>query len=221
MRRLLPVILVVILAIALVIYYSLNKVKEAPPAKLTGMPWQIEILPDGHSKVFGLIPGKTTLREAIAVLGTDNELAIVENKTSTSLEMYFSHYQAGPLSAKLVLAAKTDPADIQQWKQRAIKKDYIGMGKAKKYTLATADRDAALNSVLRAIAFIPAVNLDDDIVRKRFGEPKETIGAEPDVTYYLYPKQGLSITLSPKAKEVLQYVAPPDFASLRAPLHSN
>jgi hypothetical protein len=221
MRRLLPVILVVILAIALVIYYSLNEVKEAPPAKLTGMPWQIEILPDGHSKVFGLVPGKTTLREAIAVLGTDNELAIVENKTSTSLEMYFSHYQAGPLSAKLVLAAKTDPADIQQWKQRAIKKDYIGMGKAKKYTLATADLDAALNSVLRAIAFIPAVNLDDDIVRKRFGEPKETIGAEPDVTYYLYPKQGLSITLSPKAKEVLQYVAPPDFASLRAPLHSN
>lgn len=221
MRRLLPVILVVILAIALVIYYSLNNVKKAPPAKLTGMPWQIEILPDGHSKVFGLIPGKTTLREAIAVLGTDYELAIVEGKTSTGLEMYFSDYHAGPLAAKLVLAAKTDPADIQQWKQRAIKKDYMGMGKAKKYTLATADRDAALNSVLRAIAFIPAVNLDDDVVRKRFGDPEEKIGAEPGVTYYLYPKRGLAITLSDKTREVLQYVAPLDFSSLRAPLHSN
>ena len=221
MRRLLPVILVVILAIALVIYYSLSNVKESPPAKLTGMPWQIDILPDGHSKVFGLIPGKTTLREAIAVLGTDYEMAIVESKTSTSLEMYFSDYHAGPLAAKLVLAAKTDPGDLQQWKQRAIKKDYMGSANAKKYLLATADRDAALNSVLRAIAFIPAVNLDDDIVRKRFGDPEEKIGAVQGVTYYLYPKQGLSITLSPKAKEVLQYVAPPDFASLRAPLQSN
>jgi hypothetical protein len=221
MRRLLPVILVVILALALVFYYSFANVKKAPPPKLTGMPWQIDILPDGHSKVFGLIPGKTTLREAIAILGTDYEMAIVESKTSTSLEMYFSHYQAGPLSAKLVLAAKTDPDDIQQWKQRAIKKDYIGLGKTKKYLVATADLDAALSSVLRAIAFIPAVHLDDDVVRERFGDPEEKIGAEEGVTYYLYPKRGLSITVSAKAKEVLQYVAPLDFDSLSAPLHPN
>jgi hypothetical protein len=221
MRRLLPILLIIVLALALVIYRSLTSTETKPAPELTGMPWQIEILPDGHSKVFGLIPGKTTLREAIAVLGTDNELAIVESKTSTSLEMYFSDYHAGPLSAKLVLAAKTDADDIQQWKQRAIKKDYIGMGKTKKYLLATADRDAALNSVLRAIAFIPAVNLDDDIVRKRFGDPEEKIGAEQGVTYYLYPKRGLAITLSDKAKEVLQYVAPLDFSSLSAPLHPN
>ncbi len=185
------------------------------------MPWQIEILPDGHSKVFGLIPGKTTLREAVAVLGNDNELAIVESKTSTSLEMYFSHYQAGPLAAKLVLAAKTDPDDLQQWKQRAIKKDYIGVGKAKKYILATADREAALNSVLRAIAFIPAVNLDDDVVRKRFGEPEEKIGADTGGDLLPVPQKGLAITLSPKPEKCCNTLRRLDFASLRAPLHPN
>lgn len=222
MRRTLPIIIfVVILALVLAFYHSPTKVQNTPLQKLTGMPWQIDILPDGHTKVFGLIPGKTTLRQAIAVLGTDYDLGIVESKTSTNLEMYFSDYHAGPLAAKLVLAAETDPDALQQWKKRAIKKDYMGSANAKKYMLATADQDAALNSVVRAIAFIPAVNIDDDIVRKRFGNPAEKIGAAGGVTYYLYPKKGLSIAISDKAKEVLQYVAPPDFNSLQAPLHQN
>jgi hypothetical protein len=189
--------------------------------ELTGLPWQIEILPDGHSRVFGLVPGVSTLQEAATVLGNDYELAVVENETSVGLEMYFSDYRAGLMTAKLVLAARTDAADLQQWQQRAAKVDYMASGKAKKYLLAAADRDAALQAVLRAIAFVPAVNLDDDILRKRFGEPAEQVAAEPGVSYYLYPEVGLAITLSADSKEVLQYVAPTDFSSLRAPLHSN
>jgi hypothetical protein len=146
---------------------------------------------------------------------------VVENETSVGLEMYFSDYRAGLMTAKLVLAARTDAADLQQWQQRAAKVDYMASGKAKKYLLAAADRDAALQAVLRAIAFVPAVNLDDDILRKRFGEPAEQVAAEPGVSYYLYPEVGLAITLSADSKEVLQYVAPTDFSSLRAPLHSN
>ena len=36
--------------------------------------------------------------------------------------------------------------------------------------------------------------------------------------HFLYPDKGLDLVLDSKGKEVLQYVAPADFARLRAPL---
>ena len=218
MRYFLPTFIFIILVLAL---YPFIDMDEENGPQLIGLPWQIEILPDGHSKVFGLVPGVTTLQEAITVLGEEYELAIVESDASVSLEMYFSDYRAGIMSAKLVLVAKTDAEELAYWQQRAAKVDYMASGSAKKYRLAAEDQPAALQSVLRSIACVPGVNLDDEILRKRFGEPAEQILAEQGLSYYLYPELGLVITLSDKTKEVLQYVAPYDFNSLRAPLLSN
>lgn len=218
MRYFLPTFIFIILVLAL---YPFIDMDEENGPQLIGLPWQIEILPDGHSKVFGLVPGVTTLQEAITVLGEEYELAIVESDASVSLEMYFSDYRAGIMSAKLVLVAKTDAGELALWQQRAAKVDYMASGSAKKYRLAAADQPAVLQSVLRSIACVPGVNLDDEILRKRFGEPAEQILAEQGLSYYLYPELGLVITLSDKTKEVLQYVAPYDFNSLRAPLLSN
>lgn len=218
MRRFLPTFLLIILVLA--IYPFLTQDKTSSP-KLTGLPWQIEILADGQSLVFGLSPGRSTLQEAMTALGKDYELAIVENAASISLELYYSHYRAGLMTAKLVLVAQTEASDLAQWQERAAKVEYMASGSAKKYYLAETDRAAALSSVLRAIAFIPAVNLDDEMVRQRFGEPADLVEAEAGLKYYLYPDLGLVITLSPDSKEVLQYVAPTDFNSLRAPLLTN
>jgi len=218
MRRYLPTFLIIILVLA--IYPFVGMDRSSSP-KLTGLPWQIEILPDGHSKVFGLVPGVSSLQDAVTALGRDFDLAIVENETSASLEMYFSDYRVGMMTARMVLAASSNAADLRQWQQRAVKVEPMGSGKARKYLLADGDREVALHSPIRAIAFIPAVNLDDEILRKRFGEPAEKVDAEPGVSYYLYPEKGLAITLSAESKEVLQYVAPADFTSLRAPLRAN
>ena len=189
--------------------------------KVTGLPWQIEILADGFTRVFGIVPGKSTLQEAADSLGDDYKLAIVENRNGSSLEMYFGHYRAGLMTAKMVLVGGVADAVFDKWQQRALKTEYMESGTARKYSLAAEDVSEAMQSVIHAITFIPAVNLDEEVIRKRFGEAAEIIDQESGVKHYFFPKMGLAITLSEDKRDVLQYVAPEDYSPLRDPLNSD
>jgi hypothetical protein len=216
MKRFLPTFLLITLVLAIYPFIGMDEKKSSG---VTGLPWQIEILPDGSSKVFGLVPGRSTLAEAAEQLGDDMELAVMvaRGETTGNLEMYYGQYRAGLLSAKLVLAAELDAATIQSMIENAADKEVLKTG-AHKYVLNEQDYPRAFNAVIETIACVPAVNLDHDIIIKRFGEPAEVIQKQNQVIHYLYPEKGLDVILSEEGKEVLQYVAPARFERLRAPL---
>jgi len=193
--------------------------------QLAGLPWQINILNDGSTQVFGLNIGHSRLADAIEKLGSDMELAIVTATTTNqdevgSLEMYYGHYRAGLLSGKLVLQTDIDAQTIKRWRDNALRSEYMASGQAKKYTLAADDLVQVLDEVIVGLTFIPAVNLDEEVILARFGEPEERIQAA-GVTHFLYPKKGLDIALHEDSKEVLQYVRPEIFQQLVAPLKTS
>ena len=200
------------------VIYPLACMDEGDRQKVTGLPWQIDRLADGNTRVFGIVPGKSRMQEAADILGDDYELAIVENKNNTNLEMYYGHYRAGLMTAKMVLVGDVAADVFHQWQQRASKGEYMESGTARKYSLAAEDIPEAMQSVIGSITFIPVVNLDEEIVRKRFGDAPEVIESEPGVKHYLFADKGLAIALSDDKKDVLQYVAPGDFSRLRDPL---
>ena len=213
MRRFLPTFLIIILVLA--IYPFLGK--EERPVGVAGLPWQISVLPDGSTKVFGLVPGETTLGQAVIRLGDDMELAIMAAADEAgSLELYYGQYRAGLLSAKMVLAADIDEASLASMRENAASVEVLKSG-ARKYVLNKADHEQAFGAVIQTIAFIPSTNLDHDTIVSRFGEPEELVSRDRQ-THYLYPSKGLDVVLSEEGKEVLQYVAPSDFERLRAPL---
>ena len=214
MRRFLPTFLLITLVLAIYPFIG----KDRQNVTVTGLPWQIDVLPDGTTRVFGVTPGQTTLGEAAAHLGDDMELAImVARGEAGNLEMYYGQYRAGLMSAKLVLAAEMDAAAIESMQQNAADKEILKTG-VYKYVLDEQDYGRAFNAVISSIAFIPAVNLDHDMVTKRFGEADEIIQSDNGVSHYLYPAKGLDVILSEEGKEVLQYVAPAEFSRLRDPL---
>jgi hypothetical protein len=213
MRRFLPTFLIIILVLAIYPFLGMDE----KPVGVVGLPWQITVLPDGSSKVFGLVPGDTTLGQARARLGDDMELAIMAAAGEAgSLEMYYGQYRAGLLSAKLVLAAELDTESLQSMRENAASKEILKSG-ARKYVLVEEDYEKAFTAVIQTIAFIPATDLDHDTIIARFGEPEEVITRD-DQTHYLYPEKGLDVVLSEQGKEVLQYVAPSGFKRLREPL---
>jgi hypothetical protein len=210
--------LFLLLAVALAIYPFLNPAENGD--KVTGLPWQIAIQPDGSTQVFGLHIGKSRLSEAYDILGNDMELAIIAASDEPgTLEMYYGHYQAGLLSGKLVLQTSASEQNIKNWRENAAKSDYMASGRAKKYTLSDDDSQHVLQEIITGITFIPAVNLDEEIILARFGQPDKKI-ALAGATHYLYPDKGLDIALYIEAKEVLQYVSPAAFSQLAQPLIS-
>lgn len=191
---------------------------DQPGNKLTGLPWQIDVTADGHTRVFGISPGYSSLADAVASLGDDHVLAIVSSQSGSSLEMFFGHYRVGLMSAKVVMLAEATEDQISEWMQNSPGYEHMQSGQAKQFTLSERDKAAALAATIKLVTFIPAVNLDDEIIRKRFGEPAQVLDGGEGVTHYLFDAKGLVITLHEEGKEVLQYISPASFGELIAPL---
>ncbi|HTY03230.1 MAG TPA: hypothetical protein VMC81_05820 [Rhodocyclaceae bacterium] len=211
------------LAVIIAILFAPMVLSPAPDNShgkpVEGLPWQIEALPDGTSRVLGLALGTATLNDARARFG-DGELALVAAQDETeSLEMYFTDVTAGVITGKVVVTGAMGAADLAALRQRATKTEYMASG-TKKSQLADQDLPAAYATPVRALAFIPSVNLDEAMVIQRFGQPGERIRVSDKLEHFLYPERGLDVVLDADGKELLQYVAPRDFAKLREPLIS-
>jgi hypothetical protein len=202
-------LLFALLAAVLLVYPFLDESENAPP--LTGLPWQIEVMPDGSTRVFDLHLGTSRLSDALDILGHDMQLAIVAGSGEAGdLEMYYGNYRTGLLSGKLILQTSSSEEKIQRWREQAIKSEYMSSGQAVKYLPTADDLPQVLAETISGITFIPSLNLDEAIIQARFGEPEQRIQRE-GVTHWLYPEIGLDIAIFEEAKEVLQYVPPQDF----------
>ena len=81
--------------------------------------------------------------------------------------------------------------------------------------MANEDIEAIQRVVITAITYLPAIDLDEEIINARFGRPKEQVVQPEGAIYWLYPDRGLSILVDPNGKEILQYLAPQDFVAVR------
>jgi len=210
--------LLLFLAIIIGAFLSLKPDVRKSTATVRGLPWQIETLPDGRSKVFGITLGQDTLGQARELLGPDMKLAIISTTgDDRSLEMYYDRYTAGVLSGKLVLTAELAADQLTQMIERSTKTDYTKTG-ARKFRLHPDDLPLAWRTPVQSLTFIPTVSIDQQTAIKRFGEPAEIISSDEHTTHLLYPEKGLDLIIDEDGREILQYVAPREFFRVRDPL---
>lgn len=207
------------LIIAVIVVSALFRSAEKPAVQpLEGLPWQIEILPNGETRVFGLIPAHSTLDDARGRFGMDMEIAVIAAPGEPgSLEAYSSSVTTGMIMGRMILVADVDRETVARLRQRAIKSVHMDSS-TRKYLLHPDDLAFAWRAPIAGITFIPAANLDEQTVLRRFGVPNERIRVDDRVEHFLYPEKGLDLALDSKGKEVLQYIAPRQFARLREPL---
>lgn len=207
-------IVALILALALIPMLFADKDGSEPGH---GLPWQIDTLYGGKSRVFGLILGEATLTDAQHTLGKDMQVALIAAPNETgAVEAYFDRVSTGFITGKMIITADLNPNDLAQMRSRAVKQNYMESS-TRKITLAAEDLQTAMNARIRAISFIPGIHLDADMAEQRFGPPAERYKSGT-TEHLLYPDKGLDIVLDSEGKEILQYVAPGMFAQLRDPL---
>jgi hypothetical protein len=211
MKPFIAAFIAILLAIGLLFF---NSNKPDNNAVVTGLPWQIDILPEGNTRVFGITLGQTTLGEAIALLGDDLDLAIIAAPHETgALEAYYSRYSAGPITGKLLLILDIAPETLAPLRERAFQD-----GGMRRYRLHPDDLPVAYQTPVSAINFLPSFNLDEEIAQNRFGVPAEIIQVRAEQKHFLYPEKGLDLILNEDGKEILQYLSPGKFSAYRARL---
>lgn len=191
----------------------------------SGLPWQIEVLPGGASRVMGLTlsngPNASTLADVRRLFGAEVPIAVIAAPgEGGSLEAFVDPAQVGFVSGKLVVTARLDAGTIQGLRERALKSDFMESA-TRRYTLAPADEALALKAPIAALSFIPQARLDADAILARFGQPARRVQSNGHLEHFLYPQKGLDVVLDTEGKELLQYVAPADFAGLSAPLEAS
>ena len=214
MKYFLVLLLVILMALGLAL--SRN---DAPPNNepVTGLPWQIDLLPGGETRVFGITLGRTSFGEAMQQLGEDLDLAIIAAPQETgTLEAYYSHYSAGPITGKLILIMDVAPDTLTAMRERSFQD-----GGTRRHHLHPDDLPAAYQAPVRMINFMPSLNLDEEIAHARFGIPAEIIQVTADLQHLLYPDKRLDLILSADGKEVLQYLTAGGFNALRAQLRES
>jgi hypothetical protein len=196
----------------------IDKDAKPPQSPAEGLPWQIDVLAAGHTRVFGLTPGVSTLDEARGRFGPDAQVALIIAPGETgSVEAYYETLTAGFVTGKMVLTLETSQPQREAMLKRAIKADFME-STTRRIALAEVDLQELSKVRVQAFTFIPSASLSEDIVLQRFGPPAERVRAGEHAEHFLYPDKGLDLRLDAKGKEVLQYVAPREFARLRDPL---
>jgi hypothetical protein len=215
MKYLLILLLIILVAVGLLVIKTGEHAGDQPgDAPVTGLPWQIERLPDGSTRVFGITPGQTTLDEAIERLGDTLELAVIAAPhESGSLEAYYRHYSAGPITGSLILVLDVAGDALTGLRNRGLQD-----AGTRRYLLHPDDLPAAYRAPVRVITFMPSLNLDEAIAQTRFGDPAEVVQVEDRQQHWLYPALGLDLVLNADGKDLLQYLSPGAFTAHRVRL---
>lgn len=187
------------------------------------LPWESQLNENGHISVMGVEIGDTTLKQARKLLGGRAEVALFQDKGNGQLsaEAFFSEVTSGGLSGRIIVGLAVPGDRLYLMAERADKRKPMETGNIKLQPH-WQDRDELADSVIKSVTYIPYIDLDDEVIRSRFGEPKRTLETQQGILHYLYPQKGLDVLLDPNGKEVIQYVNPADFTELLAPLqHKN
>ena len=202
--------------------YFLLKPSAQPDTgiKSLALPWQIQVNGDGTASVFGITPERTTVSELLDLWGEDHELAIIsDSEDRNGLEIYYSHFNIGPLQAKLIANVSADSKQLEAMQAAASSSSYTGSG-SRKFLLNENDLKQIQNWVIDSLSYLPSARLDEGIILDRFGKPQQRIADGEGVEHFLYPEKGLDIVLNTEGKELLQYVAPRSFDKLTKPLEA-
>jgi len=211
-------LIALILLVLIVPFFIPGPGKQAGVDPESNLPWQITADGQGGSSVFGLRPGVSTLGDVRRRLGDEIEVAIIaEPNEIGSLEGYYAQVPLGFVLARVIVTVDVSDEAISAMRERAVRAKHME-STTRRITLHPDDLAAADRRPIRAISVIPTVNLDEATIVQRFGEPGERIVVSDKRTHLLYPKLGLDIVVDKDGKELLQYVAPQQFARVREPL---
>lgn len=194
---------------------------KQPAGPAQDLPWQVKVMPDGGTRVFGVELGRSTLGEAEMRIGDQAKVALFAAPAGDyAAEAYYDGVNLSGLHAKLVLSLAVPQAELAEMFGRGLRISTAESG-ARKVDLAPQDEGSLRWAVISMITYIPSTDVSEDLLRKRFGAPaqrvRETGGA---VVHLLYPALGLDVALPAEGKRVFQYLPPGKFAEAMAPLLS-
>jgi hypothetical protein len=191
------------------------------PMRKDDVPWHIEHPTPDSVKVFGLTLGQSNPDEAEKRFKEDGKPSLFKSPSGKLVaEVFFEQVDLAGLRAKVVVTVAASEAELKEMYERGLRLASTGSGK--KITLSPDDIARLRSLPIDSLTYMPGVRVEEAMFLKRFGEPEQRIREKKSgAVHWLYPKNGLDITLGGGEKPLLQFVPPKDFSKLLDPLKAS
>jgi len=191
------------------------------PTMKDDLPWHIEHPTPTSVRVFGLTLGQSNTNDAQKKFREEAKPSLFKSPDGKLIaEAFFEQVDLAGLRSKVVLTIEVPETELKGMYERGLRIAATGSGK--KVTMATEDVARLLTHPISSLTYIPGFRVEDEMFLKRFGQPAQRVKEkENGAIHWLYPQNGLDITLGGEEKPVLQYVSPGDFDRLLQPLLAN
>jgi len=188
---------------------------ERPDEGLARVPWDVRVDSRGHTQVFGLTLGQSTLADVRTLFHEEGEISLfVSEQGQYTAESYFEQIYLDRLRADFVLTLDAPQGTLTGMYERGLRVSQLPSG-SKRIKLDPVDIDTLAQAPIRHIAYLPMSALPEDLLEHRFGTPMERITeTKSGVVHWIYPDKGLDLARDPKGKVVIQYVNPADVPDL-------
>lgn len=179
------------------------------------LPWNIQVLSADRVKVLGLEIGQTSLADAHKIWDSEFNLGLFVKKGELkSLVAFFDSVRISGLSSKIFVEMDMTGQPWQDWVARYAQAKAMPDQEVR-YSLSAEDYRVATQLPVILVTYVPAVNLDEDVAKQRFGQDYELLNVSKTIDYWLYPAKGLAIRMDKEGKELLRYAPPARFESIR------
>jgi hypothetical protein len=188
------------------------------PRRSDDLPWHIEHPTSDSVRIFGLTLGQSVANEAELRFKEEAKPSLFKSPEGKMIaEIFFEQVDLAGLRSKVVLTIDVPEAELKGMYERGLRMASTGSGK--KITM-TPDDIARLRTMpISSLTYLPGLRVEEALFLKRFGQPAQRIKEkESGLVHWLYPQNGLDITLVGGEKPVLQYVSPKNFDTLVRPL---
>lgn len=200
-----------LIGLGLLVLWLVTPELDDPHVASQDLPWHIEVLEDGSSRVLGIHLGEAALSDLIARFGAPDGIALFAGETDRSLEAYFATVRLGRLEGRLVAKLAFSEDEVEGLAQRAVGAEPASGG-GRRLQLGPADKAGTAQRRVTAMSFLPKYRgLDAAFFRERLGEPPAWLSADPSEVRWFYPRLGLSLLLTASAGSALEYQPPRDF----------
>jgi hypothetical protein len=181
-------------------------------------PWFIEHPTPDSVRVFGLTLGQSVANEAELRFKEEAKPSLFKSPEGKMIaEVFFEQVDLAGLRSKIVLTIDIPEAELQGMYERGLRMAATGSGK--KITMTPDDIAKLRTWPIGSLTYLPSLHVEEAIFLKRFGQPAQRVQENKSgLVHWLYPQNGLDITLGGGEKPLLQFVPPKDFDKLVRPL---
>ncbi|HZW26498.1 MAG TPA: hypothetical protein VFF26_13555 [Gallionella sp.] len=210
-------IYLIVAAVSVLLFVGSFLIPGEPMMK-DDLPWHIEHPTPDSVRVFGLTMGLSTTDDAQKKFREEAIPSLFKAPGGQMIaEVFFEQVDLAGLRSKIVLTVDVPETELKGMYERGLRMAATGSGK--KITMAPEDVARLRTYPISSLTYIPGFRVEDEMFLKRFGQPAQRVKEkENGAIHWLYPQNGLDITLGGENKPLLQYVSPTQFHKLSEPL---